>query len=623
MSEKKRVLPPVVYVLLVGIFISPLLLYQFLGQFLGLFTFAEYKVISMSPINLLFFLFCILSAVFSCLTLHKTVANYKNEPTCIIDTNRKLKILAKFNIISPISMGIIQGAIAWYYASSGKTTFASFGTTSPVVAIFCFSLAIVFYFSLLFYVIYIRVLENNIEYIPFKRNEITLSLTQRNLLTLLFALAGVLLLLLSVVLNPSNLTHGIASLMARIIPCMVYSMLYFAFIEFSLVSDVRGCVNAIANISGALTEKDYTIGNAKASNRSELGIIIQNMNNLKTQMKYTLNNITVLTGNTVKQSDDLVANMDTTKGHILNINSSLDAVQNEMQNQSSGVEQSNSSIEQIMGNIRSLNSSIESQATGVTESSAAIEEMVANIASVSQILQKNKEVVNQLNEATSKGQMVVRTAVTTANDVLEQSSGILQASSVIQSIASRTNLLAMNAAIESAHAGEAGKGFAVVAEEIRKLAEQSGVQSKAIDENLRSLSESISKIASDIKQVQSDFDNIFNLTQKVQEQETIISNAMDEQTAGNQQVLEAIRAISDSTVEVKNGSAEMLVGGEQILKEMRNLTEVTRVISENMNQINNFSQQINDAVTITTSSTNNTHHSLSQLMIDLKSFRLQ
>lgn len=91
MSEKKRVLPPVVYVLLVGIFISPLLLYQFLGQFLGLFTFAEYKVISMSPINLLFFLFCILSAVFSCLTLHKTVANYKNEPTCIIDTNRKLK----------------------------------------------------------------------------------------------------------------------------------------------------------------------------------------------------------------------------------------------------------------------------------------------------------------------------------------------------------------------------------------------------------------------------------------------------------------------------------------------------------------------------------------------------
>ena len=622
MSEKKRVLPPVVYVLLVGIFISPLLLYQFLGQFLGLFTFAEYKVISISPINLLFFLFCILSAVFSCLTLHKTVANYKNEPTCIIDTNRKLKILAKFNIISPISIGIIQGAIAWYYASSGKTTFASFGTTSPVVAIFCFSLAIVFYFSLLFYVIYIRVLESNIEYIPFKRNEITLSLTQRNLLTLLFALAGVLLLLLSVILNPSNLTHGIASLMARIIPCMVYSMLYFAFIEFSLISDVRGCVNAIANISGALTEKDYTIGNAKASNRSELGIIIQNMNNLKTQMKDTLNNITVLTGNTVKQSDDLVANMDTTKGHILNINSSLDAVQNEMQNQSSGVEQSNSSIEQIMGNIRSLNSSIESQATGVTESSAAIEEMVANIASVSQILQKNKQVVNQLNEATSKGQMVVRTAVTTANDVLEQSSGILQASSVIQSIASRTNLLAMNAAIESAHAGEAGKGFAVVADEIRKLAEQSSSQSKQIDENLKGLADSITEITGDIRQVQNIFTSIFELSQKVRNQEDVIASAMDEQNVGNKQILEAMRAINDSTSIVRNGSIEMLSGGEQIVEEMQHLQNITKVISDKMNDISKYSQSINDAVIITTMSTESTKENLGKVQDKLNEFQL-
>lgn len=622
MSEKKRVLPPVVYVLLVGIFISPLLLYQFLGQFLGLFTFAEYKVISISPINLLFFLFCILSAVFSCLTLHKTVANYKNEPTCIIETNRKLKILAKFNIICPISIGIIQGAIAWYYASSGKTTFASFGTTSPVVAIFCFSLATVFYFSLLFYVIYIRVLESNIEYIPFKRNEITLSLTQRNLLTLLFALAGVLLLLLSVILNPSNLTHGIASLMARIIPCMVYSMLYFAFIEFSLISDVRGCVNAIANISGALTEKDYTIGNAKASNRSELGIIIQNMNNLKTQMKDTLNNITVLTGNTVKQSDDLVANMDTTKGHILNINSSLDAVQNEMQNQSSGVEQSNSSIEQIMGNIRSLNSSIESQATGVTESSAAIEEMVANIASVSQILQKNKEVVNQLNEATSKGQMVVRTAVTTANDVLEQSSGILQASSVIQSIASRTNLLAMNAAIESAHAGEAGKGFAVVADEIRKLAEQSSSQSKQIDENLKGLADSITEITGDIRQVQNIFTSIFELSQKVRNQEDVIASAMDEQNVGNKQILEAMRAINDSTSIVRNGSIEMLSGGEQIVEEMQHLQNITKVISDKMNDISKYSQSINDAVIITTMSTESTKENLGKVQDKLNEFQL-
>ena len=180
----------------------------------------------------------------------------------------------------------------------------------------------------------------------------------------------------------------------------------------------------------------------------------------------------------------------------------------------------------------------------------------------------------------------------------------------------------MNAAIESAHAGEAGKGFAVVAEEIRKLAEQSSSQSKSIDENLHSLSESIERITTDIGHVKSAFESIYGLSQKVKDQETIIANAMEEQNAGNQQVLEAMRAISDSTTEVKNGSAEMLVGGEQILREMQSLSEVTRNIAETMNQITNFSQHITDAVAVTTASSNSTKQSVTGLLDELDTFKL-
>ncbi len=614
-------LPWYAYFHIIMVYVSPFLLLTPLGLLTGLFSMEEFGIIFTNPLINAITVGTFIAAFAMAFWERKYLRTYDGTPEVNEKINKNLKISALGNIAIPITLQVLQATAITVFLRNNHIQLRAFEGHDPTIFIYMILLGALFDIGLLFYVLQVRVIEPRLRDIPFTKKQLPLDLIQRNVLTMTFGVLGCMFLIF-VTLNPLTLREGTQSVYKRLIPIIVYSLTYFVTVNLLLTDDIKQCLRRITHVTEALTSNDYTVEDQWATNRSELGLIVHAVNDLKNKTNSILVKFNGSAKRTSSESDDLVSNMDSTRNNIASITESLASIKAEIENQSAGVQESNSSIEQIMGNIRSLNNSIEAQAAGVTQSSAAVEEMVANIASVSQILEKNSEVVNLLTDASEKGQEQVKIAVDTAEGVLQQSAGILQASSIIQNIASRTNLLAMNAAIESAHAGEAGKGFAVVAEEIRKLAEQSSSQSKAIDENLHSLSDAISRITTDIGHVKVAFESIYDLSQKVREQETVIANAMEEQNSGNQQVLEAMRSISDSTTEVKNGSAEMLIGGEQILKEMQQLSEITRVISDTMNQINDFSTHISDAVAVTTASTNSTKQNVVGLINELESFKL-
>jgi len=278
-----------------------------------------------------------------------------------------------------------------------------------------------------------------------------------------------------------------------------------------------------------------------------------------------------------------------------------------------------SDMTQQIGN---LNTHIETQAADVAESSASIEEMVGSIQSVSAIVQKNTVSMEQLSDASGKGKQEIDKVNPLIKSMISDSEGLIEAGGIIQNIAAQTNLLAMNAAIEAAHAGDAGRGFAVVADEIRKLSEDSGSQGKRISEALERLKTAIDSVSETSAAAFSQFETTFSLTQTVNDQNTVISKAMQEQAAGGSMLLSAIKEINDITTEVKNSSAELLSGTRITLEAMQQLADMETEITTGMKEMSVGTDQINNTVRDIADMSSRNKGSIQLLSVEMDKFKI-
>ncbi len=294
------------------------------------------------------------------------------------------------------------------------------------------------------------------------------------------------------------------------------------------------------------------------------------------------------------------------------ITANIDSVNSQVQLQSNNVKEAADAMNTINNVVGMLSADIKKQGHAVNDSSSAVEEMVANIRSVTAILEKNTKVISSLEDSAEQGKASILSSVETTDRIQDQSKTLLEASSVVQKLASQTNLLAMNAAIEAAHAGESGKGFSVVADEIRKLAEDSASQGKKITSNLKEVMGSIKEVVDSSKVLQTKFNDIYDLTQEVSRQETVIKNAMDEQSAGGEQVLNAIHDINSVTINVQNNSHEMEEKTVIVSKKMDNLRRLTEEITSSMEEMavgmENINNSINSINDLTHSNTDSIQH---------------
>jgi len=320
---------------------------------------------------------------------------------------------------------------------------------------------------------------------------------------------------------------------------------------------------------------------------------------------------------------ELAGNMSNTATAVSQITANVQSIKGRVINQSASVTETNATMERITLNINKLNEQVEKQAGSVSQSSSAIEEMLANIQSVTQTLVKNMENVNALTSASEIGRTGLSEVAEDVKEISRESEGLLEINAVMENIASQTNLLSMNAAIEAAHAGESGKGFAVVADEIRKLAENSSEQSKTISTVLKKMKSSIDKITISTDNVLGKFETIALDIKVVADQEENIRIAMEEQSYGSKQILDALGNLNDITQQVKDGSMEMLEGSNEVIQESKNLEKVTQEITGGMNEMAAGADQINSSVNSVNDLSAKNRENINILMKEVSRFKVE